>query len=215
MAKKLKRMICPMCDNTVAVYPNQVLARHKDRDGQKWCPYSDAQRSRIKQGLPPHNFLPGTQFINPLEDVESGRAPQEWINDGTSIATGGPVGMFDSGPATGELADWWREMTERDIRKCLPKVHEYSAYDMLLIGKTTADMVGYNAVPAPYDYAEAPDPDYIEIGCWWYLLGKIGRAIGAIKEGRLPSDDTIEDVRIYATMIARTRDAGGWPGSTR
>jgi hypothetical protein len=50
-----------------------------------------------------------------------------------------------------------------------------------------------------------------EIGIWGYLVGKVARWTGAIKEGRRVSEDTIFDINIYSKMAMRNRDVGGWP----
>jgi hypothetical protein len=109
------------------------------------------------------------------------------------------------------LGRWWVELAENDLAAVLPKAKEYSAYDLILVGRATGDMLG-NQLTTPDEDGDG-DRNAAEIACWFYILGKIGRAIGAIKEGRMPSRDTADDVRIYATMIARIKETGGWPNA--
>lgn len=51
-----------------------------------------------------------------------------------------------------------------------------------------------------------------ELACYFYIRGKMGRWKDAIMRGERPSDDTILDIGVYARMVQRIRDAGGWPG---
>jgi hypothetical protein len=81
-----------------------------------------------------------------------------------------------------------------------PKAVEYSSYDLDLIGRITQDMT-----------AADPGVSPAELACWWYLIGKVGRAVGVLRTGGRPSDDTILDLGIYARMIQRIRYCGGWP----
>lgn len=96
---------------------------------------------------------------------------------------------------------WWQETSEADLAKCLPKLHEYGSYDLIAVGDMIAHVAGWS---------DATDAEKAELGCWFYELGKVSRAFDAIKQHRLPSDDTVLDVSIYAMMIRRIRNAGGW-----
>lgn len=107
---------------------------------------------------------------------------------------------------TGEstLSDWWRRLTNDDIAATLPKVQEYTAADLQIMGDTMRQwMPGGDTQPERWG---------IEMAIAFYLLGKIARAVAAYREGRVPSDDTLKDIRIYAVMMQRVRDTGGWPG---
>lgn len=119
--------------------------------------------------------------------------------DEDSIENRRPV---DDGLA--ELAAWWHDLAEKDLEMLLPKALEYSAHDLELTGEIMTTIM-----------AERPDGradvEPAELTCWFYLLSKVMRAIGAIKEGHRPSEDTITDIRVYSTMIARIRATGGWP----
>lgn len=105
-----------------------------------------------------------------------------------------------------ELHDWWMSAAERDAKVAVAKADEYGSYDLLLLGKMLADMVSF-----PLDPGESPEETYAELGVLFYAAGKVARWVGAVKEGRRPSDDTIQDLKIYVTMVQRVRSAGGWP----
>lgn len=101
------------------------------------------------------------------------------------------------------LEDWWIENAKQAIELVVPKAIEYSAIDLIEYGRTLALVMD---IGHPISDEEAT-----EIGIWGYLVGKVARWTGAIKEGRRVSDDTIFDIKIYATMAERTRAVGGWP----
>lgn len=194
----LPRRPCPACGFTCAYYPGTDLqVRHYSNATRQWC-----------DRKPRPNPLQQAQ-----EQFLATEEGQQWFNDtmgGSAIPM--PIVNFKTLQVKdlGELADWWRVLAEQDIARTLPKAEEYSAYDLELIGRATVEMYP----TSPWELRSDADPAvYAEIGCWWYLLGKIGRAIGAIREGGMPSNDTVQDARIYATMIARIRDCGGWPGT--
>lgn len=191
----LPRRPCPVCGLVSAYYPStDHQVRHYNPDTQQWC---SVVRGHLNTPAMPEEIR---QLLQQLPDnVAAG---------GSAMALPGGSG----GPVQGELADWWRQVAENDIGRTVPKAAEYSAYDLELIGRSTVEMFGHGLGGDPWDRDDAGPAIYAEIGCWWYLLGKIGRAVGAIREGRMPSDDTVQDARIYATMIARIRQTGGWPG---
>lgn len=102
-----------------------------------------------------------------------------------------------------QLDDWWLENAKQAVELVAPKAVEYSAIDLIEYGRTLALVMD---IGHPISDEEAT-----EIGIWGYLVGKVARWTGAIKEGRRVSDDTIFDIKIYATMAERTRAVGGWP----
>lgn len=96
-----------------------------------------------------------------------------------------------------ELTAWWMATAKRDIAKMLPKVAEYSASDLLVIGAGLAP--------------DLPDPLRVEAAIGFYLSGKAARITGALTEGRAPSDDSWDDAAVYSMMGRRVRATGGWP----
>lgn len=106
-----------------------------------------------------------------------------------------------------ELFEWWEEDSRAAAEQTVPKAVEYSASDLAMIGEAMAATLG----TVPPEGVE-PEQWHTELACAWYALGKIGRWLGAIREGRAASDDTLFDLEIYAKMARRTREAGSWPG---
>lgn len=111
---------------------------------------------------------------------------------------------FDLDKQAAEMETWWHDLASSDLKLLIPKAREYSNYDLQIIGQVMADVIGWKGAKNPTVYQE--------LGCFWYLLGKVGRMAGAYRNGELPSDDSILDARIYAIMVARIRDCGSWPG---
>lgn len=101
-----------------------------------------------------------------------------------------------------ELMEWWQTQSERDLAELLPKVGEYGAFDLQIIGDVLATMSNWDQ--------NTPTRVKEELGCFFYLLGKVARMASAYRENRLPSDDTYHDAEVYAKMVRRIRDRGEW-----
>lgn len=181
----MKRVVCPNCTRDVGLNRSR-LARHHDLNFEL-CPGS---------GTAAWATAHATRHAQPTPPVEASALHQVLEMVQTSP-------MFTTGDQRVQLDDWWRTLPDQELPDLMKKVTDYSAYDLELIGRVLADTLGQpNLEPGIYQ----------ELGCWFYLLGKIARAMGAIREGRTPSYDTALDTRIYATMIMRIKTAGGWPG---
>ena len=110
-------------------------------------------------------------------------------------------------PKIAELAAWWWVEAQKEIDATVPKATEYGSYDMQLIGRVLADMMEWDAAKT-----ERSEGVHVELGAFFYLLGKVARAASAYTRSELPSDDTYFDAGVYGRMIARARQKGGWPG---
>jgi hypothetical protein len=106
------------------------------------------------------------------------------------------VSPFELGGAEG-LTSWWSEAASGDLTKTLPKVEEYSASDLLTMGTSLRP--------------NGTDAERIEIGIAIYVLGKAARIVGALTEGKRPSDDSWQDVTVYSMMGRYAREFGRWP----
>lgn len=106
-----------------------------------------------------------------------------------------------------ELETWWVEQARAEFEPTIAKAVDYGSRDLVEIGQ---DLIlgGYGG-----DGFDASDEALCaEIGIWFYLRGKMARAMEAYRQGRKPSDDTMLDIGVYTRMIQRVRDTGGWPG---
>lgn len=103
---------------------------------------------------------------------------------------------------TDYLETWWEDTADAEIHSMIPKVIEYGAHDLAVIGDVMMLMrpeLRGKVYPA-------------ELGIAFYALGKMARIMGAYADGIAPSDDSWHDLGIYARMAQRVRDADGWPG---
>lgn len=102
------------------------------------------------------------------------------------------------------LPQWWIDTSRADLAALMPKVVEYGATDLEWVGR---QMLASQGRTEGVSTEEAT-----EVGIYWFVLGKVARWAAAVQEGRRPSDDTLLDIGIYATMARRNRAAGCWPG---
>lgn len=107
------------------------------------------------------------------------------------------------------LKDWWRTIAEGDLQKVMPKVQEYTSADLQVMG-AVMEQWGLTRTP-DVEAVVASDYGGMEAACAWYILGKVARCVAAYREGRLPSEDTLEDITIYSLMMRRIRETGRWP----
>lgn len=106
-----------------------------------------------------------------------------------------------------EISEWWVKTAQSDAERTVPKAVEYGAVDF--------DLMGMYMVALVRDKFEGADDAELmavgrEMAVAFYLIGKMGRMVGAYQQGVMPSDDTIFDTGIYAMMMRRIRETGRW-----
>ncbi|WZB38602.1 hypothetical protein SEA_JERA_54 [Microbacterium phage Jera] len=111
------------------------------------------------------------------------------------------------------LYRWWMQTAHDEIAPMLAKAEEYGgqhrAADLTDIGR---DLIAAGVAEGPLLGSGAVQDGWMqELGCYFYLRGKVGRWTAAIAEGRPVSDDTLHDIGIYVRMVQRIRAVGGWP----
>lgn len=102
-----------------------------------------------------------------------------------------------------ELAGWWRAHSEVEIEMLVPKSIEYGANSLTRLGTTMAAAAG----------REVDEEEAIELGIYFYILGKLERWTDAVLRGDRPKDDALLDIGVYARMAQRNREVGSWPGA--
>ena len=100
-----------------------------------------------------------------------------------------------------ELYDWWADQATAESMGAIPKAREYGSRDLMEMGGTLMRIAGQ----------EVDDGAAVEVGCWFYAVGKMARWTAAIERGELVSDDTLHDLSVYIKMVQRVRACGGWP----
>lgn len=103
------------------------------------------------------------------------------------------------------LQEWWNKTSKDEIDSMLPKVIEYGANDLKIMGDAMLLLKP--------ELQGKVEPEELAIA--FYALGKVARIMGAYADGVAPSDDSWHDLAIYARMAQRVRDAGYWPGEVK
>jgi hypothetical protein len=95
-----------------------------------------------------------------------------------------------------EQVEAMRDLTENDLAEFAKKAAEYGSADLEVMGSAMAELHGLT-----------PEQG-VEAAIAFYILGKVSRAFGAFKMGKMPSDDTWHDVSVYTWMIRERRTRG-------
>lgn len=117
--------------------------------------------------------------------------------------------------ATGaKLLVWWMSTAAKDYMAGAPKVDEYGAHDLEIMG----------AVLAVFAYREHLTDVFSKIGegyrhdtvgtemaCWFYVLGKVSRLVSDYLAARPGKADTWHDITFYSMMARRIQETGRWP----
>lgn len=95
-----------------------------------------------------------------------------------------------------ELHSWWIDHARDEAAATIAKMEEYGSGDLVAIGHQFATMANRTLTS---------DIEAMELGCTFYLLGKIARVTSAIERGERASDDTWFDIAVYAKMVQAAR----------
>jgi hypothetical protein len=107
-----------------------------------------------------------------------------------------------------DLVEWWITTAAQDYVSTIPKMLEYGgdqgtsgAADLRIMGDALATMLGWGAMT----------PVALEMACWYYTLGKVGRLVSDYQQQRHGKTDTWFDICVYAMMARRIQEVGQWP----
>lgn len=114
--------------------------------------------------------------------------------------------IYRRGIEGADLRAWWVESSKREIDGSLEKIKHYGAADLSHIGRVWAARKGMD---------ELTEAEYAELGCLYYMSGKMSRIESAITRGEFPDGDSVFDLLFYAKMVFRLRASGAWPGHVR
>jgi hypothetical protein len=128
----------------------------------------------------------------------------EQVEDGPEYA----VVRVPVGPHTRELTMWWLSTAARDVVQTVPKAIEYGgkigrdgAADLRIMGDTIATLLRWGTF----------SPVALEMACWFYVLGKVGRLVSDYQHQWPGKGDTWLDITVYSMMARRIQEAGRWP----
>lgn len=107
-----------------------------------------------------------------------------------------------------ELLQWWISLAVDDFYATVPKMLEYGgkigsegAADLRTMGDALATLLGWGIFT----------PVALELACWFYVLGKVGRLISDYQNQRPGKRDTWFDIVVYSMMARRIQETGRWP----
>lgn len=103
-----------------------------------------------------------------------------------------------------KIAEWWREKADDEAKAIVDKAREYDGLDLEIMGLAMTAFL-----PDDLD-SETKHSAGLQLACYFYALGKISRAFGAFRQGRLPKADTPHDLKVYAGMIEHIAEFGRW-----
>lgn len=98
------------------------------------------------------------------------------------------------------LTTWWLEHAQREADQTVQKMREYGSGDLVAVGAQVAALANRGVLS---------EQQAFEIGCLFYLIGKLERVVSATQRDESASDDTWFDIAIYAKMVQAKR-AGAW-----
>jgi hypothetical protein len=108
-----------------------------------------------------------------------------------------------------ELAWWWMKTSWEDFVAGAPKVDEYGAHDLEIMGAVLV-LLAYKDKITVLTEAQAA-PIGTELACWFYVLGKVARLVSDYMAKRSGKDDTWHDITYYSMMARRIKEVGTWP----
>lgn len=103
----------------------------------------------------------------------------------------------------GRLMAWWLNTSLCDFQAGAPKVDEYGAHDLEVMGFA----MGLLAWKKP----KVALPVAVELSVWFYVLGKVARLLSDYMAERPGKGDTWHDITYYSMMARRVQETGRWP----
>lgn len=159
------------------------------------------------------------QWVNRIENAVGDASQVLWIGTGpgtaiwreprhtmptiTEISAKINLEVVNDVSEDNSLIAWWMDLAASDAQMAVKKAASYGSNSLAAMGR----MLGSLCSDAPMPQEEA-----LELGCFAYAYGKMERVLDSIQRGGLPGMDCWIDLRIYATMVARIRQEGNWPG---
>lgn len=105
---------------------------------------------------------------------------------------------------------WWIQTSLSDAVATMPKIAEYGhggnygegSADLRVVGESVAELIGKQDISSALKQ---------ELGCWFYLQGKVARCIANYQQGQPAKEDTLLDTTVYSMMMRRLQETGQWP----
>lgn len=107
-----------------------------------------------------------------------------------------------------DLLEWWLRTAYSDFEATVPKMDEYGgkpaegSADLILIGENLSVLLGMH---------DASSAMKQELGCWFYMQGKVARLVSNYQLHQPGKADTWLDASVYSMMARRLQTVGRWP----
>lgn len=99
-----------------------------------------------------------------------------------------------------ELEGWLRNAFEAELPGTIDKAILYGSVDLEIMADAMGKMMPHLKT----------DALRLQAAISFYLLGKVARAMGALRDGREPTADTWYDAHIYSMMGLKIQETGFW-----
>lgn len=113
-------------------------------------------------------------------------------------------------PQQASLFTWWMNTALNDFQEGAPKVDEYGAHDLEIMGAVLVLLAYKEQLVTTLAEARAA-PIGTELACWFYVLGKVARLVSDYMAKRAGKADTWHDITFYSMMARRIQETGRWP----
>lgn len=136
---------------------------------------------------------------------------EEGLSHGEPLSgTWTPIGWWLLDLQNGDLLNWWVDTAMNDFKTGAPKVDEYGAHDLEIMGVVLSVFAGMEKTLANPHALDAL-PVGTELACWFYVLGKVARLVSDYLAKRPGKADTWHDITFYSMMARRIQETGRWP----
>lgn len=124
-----------------------------------------------------------------------------------------------------DLYEWWMATAHADFMAGAPKVDEYGAHDIEIMGAVLAVFLFREHIEQVFNVMGVPNEhetlekaiehrhDVVgkEAAVWFYVLGKVARLVSDYLAKRTGKADTWHDITFYSMMARRIQQTGRWP----
>lgn len=141
----------------------------------------------------------------------------------TPITARPPITYHDIEVDSPNLLKWWVDTSVGDFMAGAPKVDEYGAHDIEIMGAVLAVFLFREHIEdvfsRVFEVVEGNQFDQVsrhdivgkEAAVWFYVLGKVARLVSDYMAGRAGKADTWHDITFYSMMARRIQETGQWP----
>jgi hypothetical protein len=99
--------------------------------------------------------------------------------------------------------EWWSKLVAEMAPMIAQKAQEYGSNSLAEMGLLFARARSHGG--------DVTESQALELGCYQYAYGKMQRVVDAMLHDRLPSEDTLTDLMVYAAMALFIRQNKRWP----